>query len=134
MSLKHAPATSTLRERLVRKVSRITCAFKLAVKTINIPDNKAGAEVQVFVVEATGNDVSDAALASSGGNCTDSDRHVNRSRSSYAETTTPGVTRRGPSPLVVDASCVLLEVPNRATIRASCLSALDLLRQSCGKE
>ncbi|NYI42034.1 hypothetical protein BKA03_002153 [Demequina lutea] len=36
--------------------------------------------------------------------------------------------------LVVDASGVLLEVPNRATVPAFCLSALDLPRQSCGKE
>jgi len=43
------------------------CAFKVAETTINIPDNKASAEIQVFVVEAKGNEVSVAAPAASVG-------------------------------------------------------------------
>lgn len=67
ISRKHAPATSTLRGRLVREVWRIKCAFKLVEKAINISDNRAGAEVQVFVVGAKGNEVSVAAPAASVG-------------------------------------------------------------------
>jgi len=59
---EHAPVTSALKDRFIREVQRITWAFKLAEETINIPGDKAVPEIQVFVIEAKGDDVSDAVL------------------------------------------------------------------------
>jgi hypothetical protein len=60
---EHAPVTSALKERFAREVQRITWAFKLADETINIPGDKTVPEIQVFVLEAKGDDVSDAVLS-----------------------------------------------------------------------
>lgn len=60
---EHTPVTSALKERFTREVQRITWAFKLGEETINIPGDKAVPEIQVFVVDAKGDDVSDAVLS-----------------------------------------------------------------------
>ncbi len=60
---EHASVTLALKERFIREVQRITWAFKLAEETINIPGDKVVAEIQVFVVEAKGDDVSDVVLS-----------------------------------------------------------------------
>ena len=60
---ERTPVTPALKERFIREVQRITWAFKLADETINIPGNKAVPEIQVFVVEAKGDDVSNSVLA-----------------------------------------------------------------------
>lgn len=54
---------SVLRERFVAEVQRITWAYKLAENTINLPGSAAVPEIQVFEIEAKGNDVSDVVLA-----------------------------------------------------------------------
>ncbi|MDA2988529.1 MAG: DUF4391 domain-containing protein [Actinomycetota bacterium] len=54
---------SVLRERFVAEVQRITWAYKLAESTINLPGSAAVPEIQVFEIEAKGDDVSDVVLA-----------------------------------------------------------------------
>jgi hypothetical protein len=54
---------TALRERFVAEVQRITWAYKLAESTINLPGSAAVPEIQVFEIEAKGNDVSDVVLA-----------------------------------------------------------------------
>lgn len=51
-----------VRTRFVSEVERVTWAYKLAETTINLPGNESVPEVQVFDVEAKGDDVSNAVL------------------------------------------------------------------------
>lgn len=60
---EHGKVTSAVRERFVVEVRRITWAYKLAESTINLPASETVPEVQVFEIEAKGDDVSDAVLA-----------------------------------------------------------------------
>lgn len=53
---------STVKEKFVAEVDRITWAYKLAETTINLPDSDAVPEVQVFEVEAKEDDISDQVL------------------------------------------------------------------------
>ena len=60
---EHGKVSTALRERFVAEVQRITWAYKLAENTINLPGSAAVPEIQVFEIEAKGNDVSDVVLA-----------------------------------------------------------------------
>ena len=51
-----------IRERVVAEVQRITWAYTLAENTINLPGSAAVPEIQVFEIEAKGEDVSDLVL------------------------------------------------------------------------
>lgn len=55
--------TIVVKEKFVDQVQRITWAYKLAESTINLPGTKAVPELQVFQIDAKGNDVSDGVLA-----------------------------------------------------------------------
>lgn len=55
-------ATGGARELLVAQVQRITWAYKLAEATINLPASAAVPEIQVLVIDAKTDDVSDRAL------------------------------------------------------------------------
>ena len=54
--------TSGIKEKFVEQVQRITWAYKLAESTINLPGTKALPELQVFQIDAKGDDVSDVVL------------------------------------------------------------------------
>lgn len=54
--------TAAVKERFVNEVQRITWAYKLAEETINLPGTKAIPELQVFQIDAKGDDVSDLVL------------------------------------------------------------------------
>ncbi|MDO8363229.1 MAG: DUF4391 domain-containing protein [Actinomycetota bacterium] len=60
---EHGKVNTSLRERFVAEVQRITWAYKLAENTINLPGSAAVPEIQVFEIVAKGNDVSDVVLA-----------------------------------------------------------------------
>ncbi len=60
---EHGKVNTALRERFVDEVQRITWAYKLAENTVNLPGSAAVPEIQVFEIEAKGNDVSDVVLA-----------------------------------------------------------------------
>lgn len=60
---EHGKVNTALRERFVADVQRITWAYKLAEPTVNLPGSAAVPEIQVFEVEAKGDDVSDMVLA-----------------------------------------------------------------------
>ena len=60
---EHGKVNTALRERFVAEVQRITWAYKLADNTINLPGADAVPEIQVFEIEAKGDDVSDVVLA-----------------------------------------------------------------------
>lgn len=60
---EHGKVNAALRERFVAEVQRITWAYKLAESTINLPGSTAVPELQVFEIEAKGDDVSDVVLA-----------------------------------------------------------------------
>lgn len=53
---------ATVKEKFVDEVQRITWAYKLAESTINLPGTKALLELQVFQIDAKGDDVSGAVL------------------------------------------------------------------------
>lgn len=55
--------TTSVKEKFVDEVQRITWAFKLAESTINLPGTKALPELQVFHIDAKSEDVSDVVLA-----------------------------------------------------------------------
>ncbi|WP_262107556.1 DUF4391 domain-containing protein [Arthrobacter sp. Marseille-P9274] len=59
---EHGTVTTTVREKFVAEVQRITWAYKLAEATINLAGSREVPEVQVFQIEAKGNDVSEPAL------------------------------------------------------------------------
>lgn len=54
--------TAAVKEKFVNEVQRITWAYKLAESTINLPGSKALPELQVFQIDAKGDDVSDVVL------------------------------------------------------------------------
>lgn len=54
--------TAAVKDRFVNEVQRITWAYKLAESTINLPGTKAVPELQVFQIDAKGDDVSDLVL------------------------------------------------------------------------
>ena len=60
---EHGNVRSALRERFVNDVQRVTWAFKLADSTIKLRGSTAVPEIQVFAVEAKGDDVDGSVLA-----------------------------------------------------------------------
>jgi hypothetical protein len=60
---EHSQVTTTVREKFVAEVQRITWAYKLAETTINLAGTTAVPEIQVFQIDAKGEDVSDTVLA-----------------------------------------------------------------------
>jgi hypothetical protein len=60
---EHATVSASIRERFVTEVQRITWAYKLAEVTINLRGDATVPEIQVFVLDAKGEDVSDDVLA-----------------------------------------------------------------------
>lgn len=59
---EHATVSVVLRDRFVAEVQRITWAYKLADATIHLRGDEAVPEIQVFVIDAKGDDVSDDVL------------------------------------------------------------------------
>lgn len=59
---EHTRVVPRLRERFVADVQRITWAYKLAETMVNLPGSEAVPEIQVFSVDAKGEDVADAVL------------------------------------------------------------------------
>ncbi len=59
----HGKVTSTVHERFVGEVQRITWAYKLAETTINLVGSVAVPEIQVFRIHAKHDDVSDVVLS-----------------------------------------------------------------------
>ena len=55
-------ASADVKEKFIDEVQRITWAYKLAEATINLPGTKAIPELQVFQIDAKGDDVSDVVL------------------------------------------------------------------------
>lgn len=60
---EHASIGSTLKERFVSDVRRITWAYKLAESTINLPGSVEVPEIQVFEIGAKEEDVAEGVLA-----------------------------------------------------------------------
>jgi hypothetical protein len=59
---EHGNVPAVLRKRFVHEVKRITWAYKLADATVHLAGTASVPEVQVFVVDAKGQDVSNAVL------------------------------------------------------------------------
>ncbi len=60
---EHAKVSTAGRDRFVIEIQRITWAYKLADTTIHLRGSAAVPEIQVFEIDAKGDDVTDAALA-----------------------------------------------------------------------
>lgn len=60
---EHGNVRTTLREKFVNEIQRITWSYKLAESTVRLRGTEAVPEVQVFTVEAKGGNVSDDVLA-----------------------------------------------------------------------
>lgn len=60
---EHTSLGSTVKERFVSDVRRITWAYKLAESTINLPGSGQVLEIQVFEIEAKEQDVAEGVLA-----------------------------------------------------------------------
>ena len=60
---EHTSLGSTVKDRFVSDVRRITWAYKLAESTINLPGSGEVPEIQVFEIEAKGEDVAEIVLA-----------------------------------------------------------------------
>lgn len=60
---EHAKVSTAARERFVTEIQRITWAYKLADATIHLRGTAAVPEIQVFEIDAKGDDIADAALA-----------------------------------------------------------------------
>ncbi|MFE5644183.1 DUF4391 domain-containing protein [Rhodococcus sp. NPDC056516] len=60
---EHSSIPVTVREKFVSEVQRIRWAYKLADKTIHLRGSDAVPEVQVFVIDAKDDDISEAVLA-----------------------------------------------------------------------
>lgn len=60
---EHASLGSTIKDRFVSDVRRITWAYKLAESTIKLPGSAEVPEIQVFEIEAKGEDVAEIVLA-----------------------------------------------------------------------
>lgn len=61
---EHGQVSSNLRKRFVDEVQRVTWAYKLAETTINLAGTESVPEIQVFLINAKSEDVSDGVLAS----------------------------------------------------------------------
>jgi hypothetical protein len=59
---EHTTVSATTRRKFVADVQRITWAYKLADATIHLRGNAAVPEIQVFVIDAKDDDVSDEVL------------------------------------------------------------------------
>lgn len=59
---EHAKVPAAVREKIVAEVQRITWAYKLAETTINLPSTTAVPEIQVFQMDAKGDDISEPVL------------------------------------------------------------------------
>lgn len=60
---EHTNLGSTVKDRFVSDVRRITWAYKLAESTINLPGSAEVPEIQIFEIEAKGEDVAEVVLA-----------------------------------------------------------------------
>jgi hypothetical protein len=60
---EHGAVSTALREKFVDEVQRITWAYKLAEATINLTGDPQVPEIQVFQIEAKGDDVSEPVIA-----------------------------------------------------------------------
>lgn len=60
---EHAKVSTAARERFVTEIQRITWAYKLADATIHLRGTAAVPEIQVFEIDAKGDDIADATLA-----------------------------------------------------------------------
>ncbi len=60
---EHGKVKAAVREKFVAEVQRITWAYKLADATIHLEGDPAVPEIQVFVLDARADDVSDTVLA-----------------------------------------------------------------------
>lgn len=60
---EHGTVPGAVRDKFVAEVQRITWAYKLAESTINLPGNADVAEIQVFQIDAKGEDVGESVLA-----------------------------------------------------------------------
>lgn len=60
---EHTNLGSAVKDRFVSDVRRITWAYKLAESTINLPGSAEVPEIQVFEIEAKGEDVAEGVLA-----------------------------------------------------------------------
>jgi len=59
---EHTAVTAAVRDRFVTEVQRITWAYKIAETTIHLPSTRAVPEIQIFLIEAKGDDVSEPVL------------------------------------------------------------------------
>ncbi|MGB3168876.1 MAG: DUF4391 domain-containing protein [Rhodococcus sp. (in: high G+C Gram-positive bacteria)] len=59
---EHGDVPTAVREKFISEVQRITWAYKLAEGTINLAGGAAVPEIQVFQIDAKGNDVSEPVL------------------------------------------------------------------------
>lgn len=59
---ENGTVTAAVREKFVSEVQRITWAYKLAESTVNLNGNAEVPEIQVFHIEAKGNDVHESVL------------------------------------------------------------------------
>ncbi|KAB2585321.1 hypothetical protein BS297_10945 [Rhodococcus erythropolis] len=59
---EHGTVTAAAREKFVAEVRRITWIYKLAETTVNLAGSDAVPEIQVFQIDAKGNDVSELVL------------------------------------------------------------------------
>lgn len=60
---EHGIVSAALREKFVTEVQRITWAYKLAESTINLAGDQQVPEIQVFQIDAKGDDVSEPVIA-----------------------------------------------------------------------
>ena len=60
---EHGSLGSTVKDRFVSDVRRITWAYKLAESTINLPGSGEVPEIQIFEIEAKDEDVAEGVLA-----------------------------------------------------------------------
>ncbi|CAM3282929.1 DUF4391 domain-containing protein [Williamsia muralis] len=58
----HGTVSTAVREKFIAEVQRITWAYKLAESTINLAGSIAVPEIQVFEIDAKGNDVTEPVL------------------------------------------------------------------------
>jgi hypothetical protein len=61
---EHGKVSTAARERFVAEIQRITWAYKLADATIHLRGSSAVPEIQVFEIDAKGDNIADATLAS----------------------------------------------------------------------
>jgi hypothetical protein len=60
---EHGSVSTALREKFITEAQRITWTYKLAETTINLPGSADVPEIQIFQIDAKGDDVSEAVLA-----------------------------------------------------------------------